>query len=284
MIESSLDSWPVQALQATLDIPGATRDPLHVPPLWHWLYFLSAVPRSSIAVDGHAASQGGADPKVHRRMFAAARTEFLRPLHIGRRAVMDERLLAVRDTRGKSGPMQIMTFEYRYLQDDVLCIREERDIVYLAAAPAAQAPAAAATAAVTGEDAVQLGAAQAAAGRPAADPWTLTLSPDAVLLMRFSALTFNAHRIHYDQHYARAQEGYPERIVHGPLTAIVLAQVLAVNGIDDLRRFEFRARRPLYVDQPIRCVGRPAADRIELTAAGPSGEPSMRATAWPAGG
>jgi 3-methylfumaryl-CoA hydratase len=100
------------------------------------------------------------------------------------------------------------------------------------------------------------------------------------MLMRFSALTFNTHLIHFDQLYTQRAEGYPERVVHGPLVAIVLARLLALNQVDRVRRFEFRARSPLYVNQPIQFVGKPEGDRVELRATGASGMLAMVATAW----
>jgi 3-methylfumaryl-CoA hydratase len=103
------------------------------------------------------------------------------------------------------------------------------------------------------------------------------------MLMRFSALTFNAHLIHFDQLYTQREEGYPERVVHGPLVAVVLARLLALNHVDRIRRFEFRARSPLYVNRPIHFKGKPAGDRIDLRAIGLSGMLAMEATAWLAG-
>ena len=133
MIESNLDPWPVQALEATLGLPTSRTDaPIDLPPMWHWLYFLPTAPRLSIGPDGHMINQEWVDSTLRRRrLFAAARTEFLRPLRIGERAQMKERVLGRRDKVGKSGPFQIVTAEYQYYQDGALCVREERDIVYL---------------------------------------------------------------------------------------------------------------------------------------------------------
>jgi 3-methylfumaryl-CoA hydratase len=268
MIESNLDPWPVQALEATLGLPTRTDAPTELPPLWHWLYFLPTAPRSSIGPDGHMVNQEWVDSTLRRRrLFAAARTEFLRPLRIGERAQMTERVLGRRDKKGKSGPFQIVTAEYQYFQNDALCVREERDIVYLQGpAPAQPAP--------MDDFAVK---------KAAADSWAVTLTPDPVMLMRFSALTFNAHLIHFDQLYTQREEGYPERVVHGPLVAVVLARLLALNQVDRFHRFEFRARSPLYVNQPIHFVGKPESDRIELRAIGLTGMLAMEATAWLAG-
>ena len=265
MIESNLDPWPVQALEATLGLPTTTPGPpCTLPPLWHWLYFLPTASRASIGPDGHMVNQEWVDSSLRRRrLFAAARTEFLRPLRIGSRAKMTERVIGRRDKQGRSGPFQIVTAEYNYFQDGQLCVREERDIVYL------QGPARASPAPL--DYAVQA---------TAPDPWNVTVTPDPVMLMRFSALTFNAHLIHFDQLYTQREEGYPERIVHGTLVAIVLARLLARNRQDRVRRFVFRARSPLYVNQPIQFIGKPVDERIELCAIGASGMLAMEATAW----
>jgi len=266
MIESNLDPWPVQALTATLGLStGEGESPAELPPLWHWLYFLPTAPRSAIGPDGHMVNQEWVDSTLRRRrLFAAARTEFLRPLRTGVRAQMEERILARRDKHGRSGPFQVVTAEYRYFQDDTLCVREERDIVYLQGAVQAQpAP----------KD--DFAAKTAQPGR-----WALSLIPDPVMLMRFSALTFNSHLIHFDQLYTQREEGYPERVVHGPLVAIIMARLLALNQIARVRRFEFRARSPLYVNQSIQFFGQPHGDRVEFRAIGPSGMLAMEATAW----
>jgi 3-methylfumaryl-CoA hydratase len=101
--------------------------------------------------------------------------------------------------------------------------------------------------------------------------------------MRYSALTFNSHLIHFDQLYTQREEGYRERVVHGPLVAVILAKLVQLNGIERLSRFEFRARSPLFVNQAIQFEGKPETDRIELRAIGPSGVLAMHATAWKAG-
>ena len=180
------------------------------------------------------------------------------------RAQMAERVLGRRDTQGRHGPFQILTVEHQYFQHDRLCVREERDIVYLQGpVPAQPAP----------ND-------EFATKTPGADPWALSLTPDPVMLMRFSALTFNSHLIHFDQLYTQREEGYPERVVQGPLVAIVLAQLLSSNQVGRIARFEFRARSPLYVNQPVQFMGKPEQDRVELRAIGPSGMLAMHATAW----
>jgi 3-methylfumaryl-CoA hydratase len=93
-------------------------------------------------------------------------------------------------------------------------------------------------------------------------------------------LTFNSHLIHFDQLYTQREEGYPERVVHGPLVAMVLAQLLMLNQSDRFHRFEFRARSPLYVNHPIQFMGKLESDRAVLRATGVSGMLAMEATAW----
>ncbi len=266
MIESSLDPWPVQALKATLGIPTPGRgDAADLPPLWHWLYFLPTAPRSAIGPDGHIVNEEWVDSTLRRRrLFAAARTEFMRPLQIGQPAQMTERVLGRHDKQGRSGPFQIVTAEYQYFQNAMLCVREERDIVYLQGPVPAQ---------LAAKDGFPL-------KNPAGDSWDFTLTPDPVMLMRFSALTFNSHLIHFDQLYTQREEGYPERVVHGPLVAIILSQLLALNGVDRFKRFEFRARSPLYVNHPIQFMAKPETDRVTLRAVGDSGMLAMEATAW----
>ena len=270
VVESNLDPWPIQAMEATLELVKVARSQsLEVPPLWHWLYFLPTAVRSSIGPDGHMINEEWVDASLRRRrLFAAARTDFLHPLKIGEPAQMTERVVGRRDTIGTHGPFHILTAEYQYFQNDRLCVREERDIVYLQGpAPAKPAP----------QD-------QFALDTATAGSWSLTLTPDPVMLMRFSALTFNSHLIHFDQLYTQREEGYRERVVHGPLVAIILGELLAMNGISRIARFEFRARSPIFVNQPIQFMGKPESDRIELRAVGASGVLAMQATAWLAAG
>src|ERR1700678_2937216 len=133
MIESNLDPWRVRALEPTLAMStGRAAEHTELPPLWHWLYFLPTAPRSMLGPDGHMINQEWVDSTLRRRrLFAAARTEFIRPLQIGVGARMSERVLGRRDTQGRHGPFQILTVEYQCFQQHTLCVREERDIAYV---------------------------------------------------------------------------------------------------------------------------------------------------------
>ncbi|QUD88838.1 hypothetical protein [Phenylobacterium montanum] len=246
--EAVLDPWPARALEASLDI--ARPDQAigeELPPLWHWLYFLEAAPRSQIGSDGHP-RRGGFMPPIElpRRMFAGGRSRFERPLTLGRPASQTREILKVDHKTSGSGELIFVTVGHDYRQDGALCIHEERDFVYLAPQPAAPPPV----------------AEPAQPGR-----WRIALTPDPVLLFRYSALTFNGHRIHYDEAYAQGEENLAERVVHGPLTATLLAELVRLEARRRVRAFEFRARRPFFVGQAMTVDGDLGDDgTVSLTA------------------
>lgn len=261
--EATLPSWPAQALHATLDL-GGDPPPEQLPPLWHWLYFLDTAPRSRIGPDGHPEA-GDFLPQVAqpRRMFAGATTRFLHPLQLERSAALTETVLDVQSKRGSQGEMTLVTVGFDYDQGGRRCIEEQRSYIYLPGAGP--------------------GVAQEAEAAPAADiapaPWALNLAADEVLLFRFSALTFNAHRIHYDLFYARSAEGYPRLVVHAPLTAILLAQLMCRHARHRCASFRFRATAPLFAGDLLRLRGVPDDDGAVLTAYRPNGAAALRATA-----
>jgi 3-methylfumaryl-CoA hydratase len=264
--EDAIDARPIALLSATLDRddppprPGDT-----VPPLWHWLYFLPVYRQSEMGPDGHA-KRGGFLPPVPlpRRMWAGSRIEWQRPLTIGAIATRNSRIISVTPKRGQSGDLVFVVVRHEIASAGGLALTEEHDIVYRDLAPAA------------GERRVTPD--QPA---PAAAAWTRRIVPDDVLLFRYSALTFNSHRIHYDRRYVTEVEGYPGLIVHGPLLATLLVDLLRRHRPDAaLARFEFRALLPLFDTAPFDVCGRPGDDgRIALWAQGPEGALAMRATA-----
>jgi 3-methylfumaryl-CoA hydratase len=234
-----------------------------LPALWHWFYFLPRAPRSEIDHDGHP-RRGGFFPPVTlpRRMFAGARTRFLQPLTIGESATREGEILDVRETSGKSGQLVFVTVRYRISQGGTLCVEEEQDIVYKEAGPPISAP-----------------EILPAPPEPPQGAWVNDVTPDTTLLFRFSALTFNAHRIHYDWPYARDEEGYPGLVVHGPLTAILLAGMVETNSHKSLSRFVFQGRGPLFLPHPFRLIGQREGDTVTLDAHGPDGRVALHATA-----
>lgn len=263
-LEEDLALTSAQGLAATLDDTSSrfgVGDAL--PPLWHWLYFLPRVAQSALGPDGHP-RRGGFLPPVElpRRMFAGARTQFHSPLRVGQPAVREGTVLDVTEKQGKSGSLVFVTVRYRISQQNRICVEEQQDIVY-------REPGAAVTAPRPGHW----------PGAPAG-AWTKVVNPDPMLLFRFSALTFNAHRIHYDRPYATGEEGYPGLVVHGPLTAIQLMELVRHNASRPVARFSFRGQAPLFDLAPYRLVGIPVSHpTIELEAQGPDGKVTMKATA-----
>jgi 3-methylfumaryl-CoA hydratase len=251
---------PIAALSATLDRddpdprPG---DPL--PPLWHWLYFLPRDRHSELAPDGHA-HRGGFLPPVPlaRRMWAGDRIEFHRPLRVGETVTRTSRILDVRQKDGRTGPLIFVVV--RHELGDALA--EEHDIVYREPSK-------------TGD------VVTAAPAAPARSQWERTITPDDVLLFRYSALTFNGHRIHYDRRYATGTEGYPGLVVHGPLIATLLVDLLRRHLPDAaVTRFTFRAVSPLFDTAAFSVCGQPEDNgkAVHLWARNHSGGLAMDAT------
>jgi 3-methylfumaryl-CoA hydratase len=230
MLRDQISAPPVAALMATLDIEGprpAAGDAL--PPLWHWLYFLPLHRQSELGPDGHA-RRGGFLPPVPlpRRMWAGGRFTFHAPLRIGDPIERLSRIVSVDHKTGRSGELVFVVVRHEITNPAGLAVVEEHDIVY--------------------RDLPQPGTPQPPpAAAPADAQWTQTIHPDAVLLFRYSALTFNGHRIHYDRSYVTEVEGYPGLIVHGPLIATLLLDLLRRNLPQaEVTRFSFRAVKPLF--------------------------------------
>jgi 3-methylfumaryl-CoA hydratase len=264
-VEDDISAAPVRAVLATLDDSEtrlAAGDPL--PPVWQWFYFLPTTPQAGLGPDGHP-NRGGFMPPIEmpRRMFAGARMRFHKPLILGRPARREAVIRQVSEKPGRTGPLGFVTVAYTFLQDGAVCIEEEQDIVYRE--PGVPVP------------------------RPdpkplpplAAGVHAQTITPDPTLLFRFSALTFNAHRIHYDRPYATHVEGYPGLVVHGPLTAILLMELVRRAIARPVAAFEFRGRAPLFDLYPFRVTALPAdpAGTVALEAMGPDGVVAMTATA-----
>ena len=262
-VTDDLSPWQAEAVAAMLDdIARSPGEHGALPPLWQWFYFLAAVPQSRLSDDGHP-ERGGFLPPVPqpRRMFAGARMRFHRPLVVGRAATREGTIRDVTAKQGKTGALTFVTVAYRFLQDGALCIEEEQDIVYREQGEPVPAP-------------------ERLAAEPVPDgTWWRDVTPDPRLLFRFSALTFNAHRIHYDRPYALNDEAYPGLIVHGPLTAILLAQLVHDNSDRRIAAFRFRGKAPLFDLAPFRLIGRPRDEGVALEVRGPDGRTTLTATA-----
>jgi len=251
----------VSAMAATLDLERAPQPGEPLPPGWQWLFFNTVTPRSGLGPDGHP-RRGGFLPPIDlpRRMWAGSRIRYLADLCVDDAATRRSRILKIESKAGKSGTLFFVTVEHTISSRGAARIHEEQDLVYRDPAPPRS---------VTPprhEDIPQ---------------WTHTFAADTTLLFRYSALTFNGHRIHYDQAYARAEEGYPDLVVHGPLTATLLQRLAMQHGGGrTLARFDFRGVTPLFVGRSFQLEGRSTADdTLALWARGPDGELAMSATA-----
>jgi 3-methylfumaryl-CoA hydratase len=262
---------PYSALAATLDWPSSTmqRRPSEgtaLPCLWHWLYFLPLYPQSEIGEDGHA-KRGGFLPPVSlpRRMWAGSDFVFHQPLFIGDKLERTSTIVDVKEKSGRTGHLIFVKVrhELRRNGSQDVALTEHHNIVYRAAA-----------------------APDDVAAPPIAAPtefdWQCTVVPDDVLLFRYSALTFNGHRIHYDRQYVTQIEGYPGLVVHGPLIATMLMDLLQRQLSQAVvQTFEFKAVRPTFDIHPFSVQGKVASDglSVHLWACDHEGWLTMDATA-----
>jgi 3-methylfumaryl-CoA hydratase len=271
-LHARIDIAPVAALAATLDLerPPAEGQPL--PPGWQWLFFNPIVRQSSTGADGHPrrTPESFLPPiDLPRRMWAGSRIRYLASLAVGAQAVRTSRIKQVAPKEGKSGRMYLVTVAHRITSGGRECIAEEQDIVYREASPSALARA-------------ELSLTPSAAAlNPRLAAWQRPVSPDAVLLFRYSALTFNAHRIHYDLPYAQDVEGYPGLVVQGPLTATLLQGfAVSLQPQQRLAGFEFRGLQPLFASQPFTlCADEAGVGVLALRAVAPDGRTAVEASA-----
>ncbi len=242
VISDHVDLMRARAMQASLDLEerafeiGDT-----LPPLWHWLYFWKVAPDHALGPDGHP-ERGGFLPPVAqaRRMWAGGRLIFHRPIPLGVRAERRSEVTRIEEKQGRSGPLTFVTATHTISVNGIAAVTEEQDIVY-------RQPAA--------------GAFERPPGKPPqAEPrWQREFCVDPVLLFRYSALTFNGHRIHYDADYARDEEGYPGLVVHGPLLATLALELFRAHNPRALvTGYRFRALRPIFAGEGFTAAG--AAD------------------------
>ncbi|SDG91108.1 3-methylfumaryl-CoA hydratase [Pseudomonas flavescens] len=259
--QETLATAPMEGLAAVLDHPRRPWPAQQIAPLGHWLYFLPHARQSEIDVDGHP-QRGGFLPPVSlpRRMWAGSTLTFQRQPNIGETLHRVSTIEGVQGKSGKSGQLLFVSVRHQLYAGDEPLLSEAQDIVYREAAGA-----------VATQAAIQ------ADVLPPLD-WQRELRPDPVLLMRFSALTFNAHRIHYDRDYARDHEGYAGLVVHGPLTASLLLDLfLREHPGAVVSRFSFQGRRPLLDTGPLRLVGRAVEGGAQLWALDEHGRIGMSA-------
>ena len=249
-VEDIATATPYAALAATLDWPaqsGPQRPALGtpLPSLWHWLYFLPIYPHSDIGPDGHA-QRGGFLPPVPlpRRMWAGSDFAFHEPLLIGDSLRRTSTIADVKEKSGRTGSLIFVKVRHEIRRNGAadVALTEHHNIVYRAAP--------------TADD-----VAPPPQAAPAQSAWERRIVPDDVLLFRYSALTFNGHRIHYDRKYVTEVEGYPGLVVHGPLIATLLMDLLRRQQADaKVLRFEFKAVRPTFDIHPFSIHGQPSPD------------------------
>jgi len=260
----SLTAWPIAALASTLDEPTLAVDiGSPVPNGWHWIFFLEAKPASELGSDGHP-KRGGFLPPVPlpRRMWAGGRLEFIQPLKIGDPITRESEILSVEPKSGRSGTLVFVTVRHTIKAAGTIAIIEEQDIVYREAAQKGE----------------PLPPGKPAPGNAA---WSRRVMPDSTLLFRYSALTFNGHRIHYDKDYATNEEHYPGLVVHGPMQATLLLDLCRQNARRTLKQFEYRAQHPLFAGRAFTVNGNfdAAASQADLWTANDAGNYAMRGTA-----
>jgi len=236
-----------------------------LPPLAHWLYFLPQALQREIGADGHP-RRGGFLPPVAlpRRMWAGGRLAFHHPLRVGDAVTRRSTIKSVDAKHGRSGALVFVTVLHEVLDAQGVAITEEHDIVYRDhPLPGSPPP--------------------PAASAPTDEAYRRAIVPDPVLLFRYSALTFNGHRIHYDRSYVTEVEGYPGLIVHGPLIATLLVDLLRRQQPGAvLKRFEFKAASPLFDIHPFTVCGKPEAGgngEVALWARNHQGQLAMTARA-----
>jgi 3-methylfumaryl-CoA hydratase len=218
---------PLVALSALLDRDDPPPiDGQPAPPLAHWLYFLPNYRQSQAGPDGHALRGSFLPPvPLPRRMWAGSRIEFLRPFRVGSRIARLSRIKDVVPKEGRSGALLFVTVLHEVSDDRGPVLTDEHDIVFRGESALANPPTPA----------------------PSDEKWRREITPDPVLLFRYSAVTFNSHRIHYDHPYTTRVEGYPGLVVHGPLIATLLVDLFRRSRPDvALKSYAFRALRPLY--------------------------------------
>lgn len=256
-------------LRATLDYD---EDPWGgmIFPVGHWLHFTPEAPQSELAVDGHP-HKGGFLPPVPlpRRMWAASDVTFHRPIRVGESLREVQTIKDVTHKSGRSGELVFLSVDHEIFAGDELAITDAQTIVYREA--------------VDGQKAPEQSAAQRAALTPAdASDWdySYVVQPTETQLFRYSALTFNAHRIHYDRDYAVNEEGYPGLVVHGPLSATLMVDAFMRNnpGVA-LKGYSFQARSPIFDNTPVAYVGRRTDDTtVEVAALSPEGAVCLKGT------
>ena len=270
-------AWTVAAVSGLfgLDPVAVEGDPL--PPMWHWFGFLAHPRQDELGDDGHPAA-GRFLPPIpdRRRMMAGGRLRVTSPMRVGETLTRRSSLTRAEVKHGRSGEMLLVTVRDEYVRGDDVVVTEESDIVYRSQPPG---------------QGRGIGYPEPA-GEPSTSSEAVALLPDATLLFRFSALTYNTHRIHYDEPYVTGVEGYPGLVVHGPLLALMLLEIPRRHRPDrSVDAFDYRLSRPAFAGARLVADhdGDPGGDELAVTAGVPgaasvSGTISLRAATGPRSG
>ncbi len=261
-LTETLDLRPAQSLAAMLDQSRTLQMGDILPPLWHWVYFIPCPRASEIGVDGHP-KRGNFLPPVTlpRRMWAASEVRFNAPLLLGETVQKQSRITSVQLKQGATGPLVFVTVNHRYSVDNRQRINEDQTLVYVDKNPAGR---------------------PARKGNQQIKPsgWFRRIEPDPVMLFRYSALSGNTHRIHFDRDYAVREEAYPGLLVQAPWTAILLAELLREHCPETaISRYGFRALRPLIDTAAFTIHGHRRGGEVNLQALDADGQLAVDATA-----
>jgi 3-methylfumaryl-CoA hydratase len=253
-----LDAGAAQRMQVTLDRVADMREGAELPPFWHYLYFNPQVLVSELKEDGHEKLGRFLPPiSLPRRMWAGGTVEITKPLRIGETCTKTSTIRDVALKQGRSGPLCFVTVDHDFTVAGEHRLTERQNIVY--------------------RDMPAAGAEPPKGKAAPLDPTDgFSVTPDQIMLFRYSALIFYSHRIHYDLDYARDVEGYPGLVVHGPLMA-ALAGELGRNLHADkpLKSMSIRALSPLFAPTPFHVEARSEADRAQTWVRGPTGDLAM---------
>jgi hydroxyacyl-ACP dehydratase HTD2-like protein with hotdog domain len=242
--DSILSAEHATRIGAVLDARHTFADGDALPVLWHWACFAPLTPTVDLGADGHPQLSEGTTSNYPRRMWASGTVDALGQLVLGENATRHSRVVGAKESNGRAGPLLIVEVEHRYRQFGVDQIIEGQTLVYRKPGDIVPLP--------EGDVQPDLESGQ----------WQERHVPDPVTLFRFSAITFNSHRIHYDQPYATRVEGYPDLVVHGPLTALRVGEAIRTHNGRPLMHFQFRANAPLFVNLPFAIVGRVTGDDV----------------------
>jgi 3-methylfumaryl-CoA hydratase len=233
------------ALDISLGGEGCQVEGDPMPLLHHWLYFWDVKSPAALGTDGHPAKGGFLPPiPLPRRMWAGGRLTFHKPLLLGETIQKTSTIIAITEKTGRSGTLVFVTVRHDMDAGDGVAISEEQDLVY-------RAPATDRLSAPTTVEAPKA-------------PWVETINPDPVLLFRYSALTMNGHRIHYDRPYAIEEEHYPALVVHAPLQATLMMRLAEGYVKVPITGFEFRAEQPAFDSAVMHVCGAPTDKGVNV--------------------